>query len=234
MPVPARVQDEVLTVVIYLHGFASSGASGKAAYLGERLRAHGEHFAAPDLNLPDFSTLTITRMIDQVHGLIGAEEKPVTLIGSSLGAYVAVNVAAKWPELVRALILLAPALDLRDLGGEQLQAWRQHGQMMVFHFAYGRMIPVHYELYEDAKRYDTMNADVRMPVLIVQGRRDVVVHPSTVEAWSTPRSNVQLHLVDDDHQLAASLPLIWDLTSRFLDSLPGSPRAASSRAQGRG
>ena len=24
-----------------------------------------------------------------------------------------------------------------------------------------------------------------------------------------------------------SLPLIWDLTSRFLDSLPGSPRAAS-------
>jgi pimeloyl-ACP methyl ester carboxylesterase len=214
-------------VVLYLHGFASSGASGKAAYLGERLRARGERFAAPDLNRPDFSTLTITRMIDQVHALIAAEKGPVTLIGSSLGAFVAVNVAAKWPELVRSLILLAPALDLRDLGGEQLQAWRANGQMMVFHFAYGRMLPVHYELYEDARRYDTMNADVRMPILVVQGRRDVVVDPATVETWSRARANVQLHLVDDDHQLAASLPLIWDLTSRFLDSLPGSPRAAS-------
>jgi len=214
-------------VVIYLHGFASSGASGKAAYLGERLRARGERFAAPDLNLPDFSTLTITRMIDQVHELIAAEREPATLIGSSLGAFVAVNVAAKWPELVRSLILLAPALDLRDLGGDQLQAWRSSGHMMVFHFAYGRMIPVHYDLYEDARRYDTMNADVRVPVLAVQGRRDVVVHPATVEAWSRTRPNVELHLVDDDHQLAASLPLIWDLTSRFLDSLPGSPRAAS-------
>jgi pimeloyl-ACP methyl ester carboxylesterase len=226
VPLPAWVQDEVL-MVIYLHGFASSGASGKASYLGERLRGRGERFAAPDLNLPDFATLTITRMIEQVRTLIAAEPEPVTLIGSSLGAYVAVNLAAKWPALVRSLILLAPALDLRDLGGEQLQAWRDTGQLMVFHFAYGRMIPVHYELYEDARRYDTMNAEVRMPILVVQGRRDVVVHPATVEAWSKVRPNVQLHLVDDDHQLTASLPLIWDLTSRFLDSLPGSPRAAS-------
>ena len=214
-------------MVIYLHGFASSGASGKAAFLGQRLRARGERFVAPDLNLPDFSTLTITRMIDQIHALIAANREPATLIGSSLGAFVALNVAAKWPELVRSLILLAPALDLRDLGGQQLQAWRESGQMMVFHFAYGRMIPVHYELYEDARRYDTMNAVVTMPVLVIQGRRDVVVHPATVEAWSKPRPNVQLHMVDDDHQLAASLPLIWDLTSRFLDSLPGSPRARS-------
>ena len=214
-------------MVIYLHGFASSGASGKAAYLGERLRARGERFAAPDLNQPDFSTLTITRMIDQVHALIAAEKEPVTLIGSSLGAYVAVNVAAKWPALVRSLILLAPALDLRDLGGEQLQAWRESGQLMVFHFAYGRLIPVHYGLYEDARRYDTVNADVRMPVLVVQGRRDVVVHPATVETWCQVRPNVELHMVDDDHQLATSLPFIWDLTSRFLDSLPGSPRAGS-------
>ena len=214
-------------MVIYVHGFASSGASGKASYLGERLRARGERFAAPDLNLPDFSTLTITRMIDHVHGLIAAEREPVTLVGSSLGAFVAVNVAAKWPERVRSLILLAPALDLRDLGGEQLAAWRESGQLMVFHFAYGRMIPVHYDLYEDARRYDTMNADVRMPILVIQGRRDVVVQPATVEAWSKPRPNVELHLLDDDHQLTASLPVIWDLTSRFLDNLPGSPRAAS-------
>ena len=103
-------------VVIYLHGFASSGASGKAAYLRRTAPCTRGAIRGAGFEPADFSTLTITRMIDQVHALIAAEKEPVTLIGSSLGAYVAVNVAAKWPALVRSLILLAPALDLRDVG----------------------------------------------------------------------------------------------------------------------
>ena len=82
MPVQPRLRDGVL-VVIYLHGFASSSQSGKATYLGQRLRAKGVKYAAPDLNLPDFSTLTVTRMIEQTHALIANEPEPVTLIGSS-------------------------------------------------------------------------------------------------------------------------------------------------------
>jgi pimeloyl-ACP methyl ester carboxylesterase len=203
-------------MVLYLHGFASSNRSGKATYLGQCLRAKGERFAAPDLNLPDFSTLTISRMLDQTRALIEAEADPVTLIGSSLGAFVAVNAAAAWPERVRALVLLAPALDLRDLGGAQLQAWRESGQMTVFHFAYGRLMPVGYALYEDAQRYDTFHADVRVPTLILQGRHDTVVNPATVEAWAQARPTVQLELLDDDHQLAASLPAMWQRIEAFL------------------
>jgi len=75
-------------MVIYLHGFASSGHSGKAAYLGERLRARGVDFHAPDLNLPDFSTLTVTRMLEQTRTLVDTATAPVTLIGSSLGGFV--------------------------------------------------------------------------------------------------------------------------------------------------
>src|SRR3954467_15950278 len=190
--------------VIYLHGFASSGNSGKAAYLGQRLRACGVEFHAPDLNLPDFSTLTITRMIAQTRALIDDSPESATLIGSSLGAFVAVNVAAASPSRVTRLVLLAPALDLRDLGGEQIEAWRRSGQLPVFHFAYGRLLQVHYELYEDATRYDTMNAPVAIPTLVFQGRRDTIVHPATVQAWCDARPNVELHMLDDDHQLAAS------------------------------
>src|SRR3954451_15215017 len=83
------------SVIIYLHGFASSSHSGKATYLGERLRARGIDVVTPDLNLPDFSTLTTTRMLDQVKALIDAAAEPVTLFGSSLGGYVAVNAAAR-------------------------------------------------------------------------------------------------------------------------------------------
>jgi len=210
-------------MVIYLHGFASSGHSGKAAYLGERLRARGVDFRAPDLNLPDFSTLTVRRMLEQTRALVDTASLPVTLIGSSLGGFVAVNAAAAWPERVGRVVLMAPALDfgddgLKGPGGADIAAWKAAGHLNVFHFAYGRMMPVHYELYADARRYNAMDADLKMPVLVFQGRRDTAVDPVTVEAWARRRPNVELHMLDDDHQLASSLPYIWDVTSRFLDS----------------
>lgn len=224
-------------MVVYLHGFASSAHSGKARYLGERLQARGVRFLAPDLNFPDFSTLTVTRMIEQTGALIDKANEPVTLIGSSLGAFVAVNAAVKWPDRIGRLVLMAPALDfgsstssepsraqsrggdegLKGPGGADIAAWKAAGQLNVFHFAYGRMMPVHYELYADARRYDAMNADLRMPVLVFQGRRDTAVDPATVEAWCRRRPNVELHMLDDDHQLTASLSYIWAELAAFLD-----------------
>ena len=209
-------------MVVYLHGFASSGHSGKAAYLGDRLRARGVDFHAPDLNLPDFSTLTVTRMLEQTRALVDRAPAPVTLIGSSLGAFVAINAAAAWPEKVGRLVLMAPALDfgdegLKGPGGADIADWKAAGHLNVFHFAYGRMMPVHYELYADARRYNAMDADLKMPVLVFQGRRDTAVDPVTVEAWSRRRPNVELHMFDDDHQLAASLSDIWEKLAAFLD-----------------
>ncbi len=208
-------------MVVYLHGFASSSHSGKAVYLGERLRARGVEFHAPDFNLPDFSTLTVTRMLEQTHGLMEQATAPVTLIGSSLGAFVAVNAAAAWPEQVAKLVLMAPALEfgddgLKGPGGADLTAWKTAGHLNVFHFGYGRMLPVHYELYEDARRYDAMQAELPMPVLVFQGRRDTAVDPVTVEAWSRRRPTVELHMLDDDHQLSASLPYLWEKVAAFL------------------
>ena len=208
-------------MIVYLHGFASSRHSGKATYLGERLRAHGLDVVTPDLNEPDFSTLTITRMLQQVRAIVDGTAEPVTLFGSSLGGYVAVNAAAAWPDRIERLVLLAPALDFSEEGlgapgGASLEDWKRDGEIPVFHFGYGRMMPIHYELYEDARRYDAMHAVVPMPILVFQGTGDTAVNPATVQRWAAVRPNVRLHLLDDDHQLTASLPYIWDETARFL------------------
>jgi uncharacterized protein len=209
-------------LVIYLHGFASSSQSGKAAYLGERLRARGVEFQAPDLNLPDFTTMTVTRMLEQTGALLDKAAGPVTLMGSSLGAFVAVNAAARWPQRVKNVVLMAPALDfsaegLSGPGGADVGDWKRAGTLDVFHFAYGRVMPILYELYEDARRHDAMDADLKMPILVFQGRHDTAVDPTTVEAWSRRRPNVELHMLDDDHQLASSLSYIWERTAAFLD-----------------
>jgi uncharacterized protein len=209
-------------VVIYLHGFASSSQSGKAVYLGERLRGRGVEFHAPDLNLPDFSTLTVTRMLEQTRALLETAAEPVTLIGSSLGAFVAVNAAARWSGKVGKLVLMAPALDFGDdgvkgPGGADIAAWKAAGDLKVFHFGYGRILPVHYELYEDARRHDAMDVTLSMPILIFQGRRDTAVSPASVEAWARRRPNAELHMLDDDHQLTASLTYIWEKLAAFLN-----------------
>ncbi len=254
-------------MIIYLHGFASGTTSSKATYFAQRLRERGLRLETPDLNLPEFSTLTVTRMLAQVRALIDrgperpaprdraprgaslsgppsvtersavpSEPPSVTLIGSSLGGFVAVNAAAAWHDSIDRLVLLAPALDfnrLQDLDGVRLDQWKRMDRLMVFHYGYGRMMPVHYALYEDARQYDAMHANVRMPTLVFQGRGDTTVDPDTVETWSGQRPNVELHMLDDDHQLRASLPYIWQVTSRFLGIPQESDRAASSRGPDR-
>ena len=207
--------------VLYLHGFASSAQSSKARFFREKLAAHGVELVTPDFNEPDFSTLTVTRMLAQVRAEIDMASDPVALIGSSLGAFVAVNAAAHAPDRVDRVILLAPALDfggnrMRDLGDRGLEEWRRTDTLQIFHYGYGRLVPVRYELYSDATRYDAFNAALEQPVLIFQGTRDTAVDPATVERWASARSNVTLHLLDDDHQLLSSLDLIWTESATFL------------------
>ena len=207
--------------VVYLHGFASSPQSGKASYLAAQYRALGVEFHAPDLNLPDFSTLTVTRMLAQAGALLEAAPAPVTLIGSSLGGFVAVHAAAKWPGRVNRLVLMAPALDFSDQGlsgpgGADVNEWRRTGTLDVFHFGYGRMMPIHYALYADARQYDALSVTLPMPVLVFQGRRDTAVDPVSVERWASSRPNVDLHLLDDEHQLTGSLAYIWAQLEKVL------------------
>lgn len=223
MPLLAGLQGHALMQVFYLHGFASSARSSKAAFFGARLNQHGIQLRTPDFNEPDFATLTVTRMVQQVCADVdGLGGEAAALIGSSLGAFVAVQAALERPDAVSRLILLAPALDfggnrMRDLGDRGIDEWRRTNRLEVFHYGYGRVLPVHFELYEDARRYDCMAARLSMPVQVFQGRRDELVDAATVERWSLARAaSVELHLLDDGHQLLSSLDVIWAEVERFL------------------
>jgi pimeloyl-ACP methyl ester carboxylesterase len=72
-------------------------------------------------------------MIEQTGRAIDAAGKgPVALIGSSLGAFVALQAAARWSERVERLVLLAPAVDLQperiaEIGNCTIAEWRTTG-----------------------------------------------------------------------------------------------------------
>lgn len=204
--------------VLYLHGFASSAQSSKATFLARQLAPRGITLETPDLNAPDFATITVTRMVEQVLAVVAGG--PVMLVGSSLGAFVAIEAALQRPAAVSQLVLLAPALDFggttHEFGAERLARWKASNALEVFHYGYERMIPVHYELYADAGRYDALQAALPMPTLVFQGRRDLVVDPSGVERWAAARPGVELHMLDDDHQLLQSLDAIWSGIARRL------------------
>jgi pimeloyl-ACP methyl ester carboxylesterase len=209
--------------VVYLHGFASSPQSSKAERFGRELKARGVGFSCPDLNEPDFERLTVTRMINDIRRLVEElAERPVALVGSSLGGFVAVHAAhANRVGAVDRLILLAPALDFGrnregHLGDTAIEAWRRAGRAEVFHHGYGMPRTVGFDLYEDAARYDAFRLEDTLPTLVFQGLRDDVVPPDMVRRWAEVRSTVEFRPLDDGHQLSTSMDEIWDRSEHFL------------------
>lgn len=208
--------------VLYLHGFASSARSTKAAYLSDRLRAYGVVLRCPDFNVPDFQSLTMTRMLGQLTKEIDdLAPAAVSLIGSSLGGALAVLAAAALPDRVDRLVLLAPAVMLARPGHhllppDRIEQWRRDGSMSFFHHADSRERLLDFAFYADTLEHDAFEASFRQPTLIAQGFRDASVDYRAVEQFADCRPNVRLLLVDDDHRLVQSLPRIWTEAEKFL------------------
>jgi len=191
-------------------------------YFSDRLLEHGIAVRCPDFNQPDFSTLTVTRMLEQLAAELGSlEGDRATLIGSSLGGTLAILAAARFPSQVDRLVLLAPAVMFAKPGDhvlppERVEEWRRRGALPFFHHADHVERELQFAFYEDSLQYDAFNTAIGQPALIFQGVGDQSVDYRTVEAFTKSRPNVTLSLLDDDHQLIASLPRIWNDVQPFL------------------
>jgi pimeloyl-ACP methyl ester carboxylesterase len=205
----------------YLHGFVSSPQSTKVRYFTEQLARTGVDVRCPDFNEPEFETMTMTRMLAQLDAALAAAPGPATLIGSSLGGTLAILAASRFGARVGRLVLLAPAVMFGDpdhhlLSREQIAIWKERGEYDFFHYAHGEPRRLSYAFYEDSLTYDAFGTLFAQPTLIFQGTRDALVDPHDVEQFAATRPGVRLTLLDDDHQLIASLPRIWNDVQPFL------------------
>ena len=216
--------------VFYLHGFASSPRSSKALFLAERFAVHGVKLHCPDFNEPDFSTLTVSRMLQQLEKRISMlPPGEVVLLGSSLGGFLAVEAAARTVNQARhpvsRLVLFAPALELQweqwsEVGPGGIARWREVGSIDVFHYADEAPKPLRFAFYEDAMGYAPISRRLTIPLQIFQGRRDESVDSASVERFAAAQPDARLLLLDDGHQLTNSLDVIWRETARMLSLGP--------------
>jgi uncharacterized protein len=220
-----RVADQLASepLTIYLHGFASGPSSRKAQFFRAQLERAGASVFVPDLAEGDFEHLTITRQLQVIERAAGG--RPISLIGSSMGGYLAALYAARHAEVDR-LVLLAPAFGFARLwaerdGAQEMDEWRRRGWLEVFHYSQGRNARVGYRLWEDAARYEDYPA-FRQPALIFHGRQDEVVPAAYSKQFATARPNVRLEILESDHELLNMLDYLAPKVERFLlsDSIP--------------
>jgi pimeloyl-ACP methyl ester carboxylesterase len=202
---------------VYLHGFASSPSSRKARFFEARFRELGIGLAVPDMAEGDFRNLTLTAQLNVMERVCRGEA--VSLIGSSMGGYLAALYAARHAE-VEKVVLLAPAFSFASrwpetLGEQAVEEWKRTNTLRVFHYAEGREVDLGYQLIEDAAQYEAY-PDVPQPTLLFQGRHDTVVPPVYAETFAARRPNAELRLLDSDHDLVNVLDEMWRGTEEFL------------------
>lgn len=204
--------------VVYLHGFASSPASGKARFFSGKFQAAGVDVAVPALDGGDFRNLTITSQLRIVERAVAGG--PVVLMGSSLGGYLAALYAADHPDQVERVIMMAPAFCFArrwssELAG--LDEWTRRGVMEMFHYGEGRNREIGYQLISDGLQYPDY-PEVRQPALILHGARDPVVPASLSEEFAKRHPETARLCVyrKSGHELNDVVDEMWGEVGGFL------------------
>lgn len=152
--------------VLYLHGFASSPRGRKIGLLREILEPRGMRVIAPDLNIPSFQRLDFKAM-SRVAFWEAKKHMPAVVVGSSLGALVALDLARVAPLF--SLVLIAPALGF---GPRWLEKVPSGDTIPFFHHGENRELPIHRRFFEDMARLDVDAEPPPVATIAVMGTED--------------------------------------------------------------
>lgn len=189
--------DHLLPPVVLVHGLVVSGSYFRpvAAYLDDHLRLYVPDLPGFGRSISHTGIWTIRQLADGLAGWLDVHAlRDAVLVSNSLGCQVLTLLAERRPDLVRALILVAPTMDpdarsvvgqmyrgLIDIPREKLSIWtvwlpdflRAGVRRALMTLRYGIQDPQLARL-----------ANVVAPVVIVGGERDPIVPPTWVYAMA--------------------------------------------------
>ncbi len=196
--------------MLYFHGFASSVKTAKGVALGQRLAGSALSYRIPDLEGGDFRSMTMDGILRRAQAAVQElpqDGRPLLIIGSSLGGYLAALLAAQGGIRRRAaLLLIAPAFGFPSawrtmLGEEGIERWRATGERLFFHHASERELPLGYGFLDSCQALPDLPGEPRMATAIVHGHQDQTVDALRSLDYARQRALVELHLVEGDHRL---------------------------------
>jgi pimeloyl-ACP methyl ester carboxylesterase len=171
----------------------------------------------PDLNVPSFERLDFDQIV--ARGVErAAANPPDAIVGSSLGALVALAVARRGAHTP--LVLIAPAIGVRD---RWLELIPPGDPILAFHHADGKEWPIHRAFFERMSKIDVDDHPPSSRVTVIMGRNDDSVPFERVrERWARWESeglvegSKFIEIEDGDHGLTAFVDVIAEEIRRAL------------------
>lgn len=202
---------------VFIHGLRSHCDGEKARALSRMAGYRGYPWLRFDQygcgrSDGDFRRFTVSGAVaDTGRLLTAAGHDRFILVGSSLGALIAVRLASAAPAHIAGLVLLAPALRFTDrfihawLGRQELETWRQRGYRWFPDLYDGPVYRLDYAFCADALRHPRPPQRLDCPVRVIHGSRDELLPPADSEKWLTELDcpSADLEIIDGgDHRLS--------------------------------
>lgn len=199
--------------VIFLHGLMSSMHSSKALYLIDYCKKNNYNFTIFD-NFGHgeasgtFADQTISDWLEGVELVLDKliDDKAI-IVGSSMGGWLALLIALKFPAKISGLICLAPAPDFteniwQNISAEEQIKMQREGVLEISGRSCEYKYPISYKLIEDAKNHLLLTKnkiDIDVPVHLIHGMldEDVPYHISLKLLAKITIDQIVLKLIKD-------------------------------------
>lgn len=221
--------------ILFLGGFASDMTGTKATYIAGLCAETGNSclrfdYSGHGATGGDFKQGTIGGWFRECCAVFEkCTEGPQIIIGSSMGGWLALLLARKYPDRVKALIGIAAAPDFTEdlmwlrMSADQKKEIQENGFILDPTAPPGEQAPITLRLIEEARQHLLLSKKIEIscPVRLLQGTSDSEVpwqHALRILENITT-DDVRLTLVKDgDHRLSkpADLELLGQTVREFL------------------
>ena len=206
--------------VVFLHGLMSSMEGSKALFYMDYCKQHDYNVVIFDnyghgQSSGNFLEETIGSWLDGLELVLNnLVKQPVILIGSSMGAWLAILATLRAPERVSGLMCLAPAVDFterliwQNLNEFEKRQMQEEKWIEVSGRDCRSKYPISYRLIDEARHHLVLNSSsiaLDKPVHLIHGMLDNdVPHALSTELAEKISSNAMVVklIKDGDHKLA--------------------------------
>jgi len=208
--------------ILFITGFLSKRWGNKSKALAEWCREKDWGFCCYDVrgfgeSEGTFTDYTLSDWIADARTVITMLQggPPLTIVGNSLGGWIAWMMAQEFQEIER-LLLIAPAFNMmgvraRSISESRRHAWLTTGWMPWDDEPAHKDWPLSWKWVEESDAYWKTSFDRLRPVktTILHGLQDTVILPSGSSEFveqllsRDPAFPIELHLIPGDHRLSS-------------------------------